>query len=559
MKLRHALDTLARLAIHPLVVAATVSAAVAALFLVERELRNMPFILAVGLCIAVVIGLPTRRPRFAAYATVATMLTIAAASVVKYRMKGFDLHVYDFGFTGGDTDAAMFLVAEYPGLVVPILAAIATAVLGLALVYRAEPEITGERLAATAWLMPAAALGLIAGYPLKQEEPRYFHYVSGFNGSAFYVSLLDLQYLFTATRLEERLRETAPQPAFSRATACEGPKPDIVLVLSESHVDPAVLPGVENAPDLSRSFASDDGRKRDMFVETFGGGTWVTHLSLLTSLSAADFDFMGPYLTTHLDGKVKGALPQVLSDCGYRTAALLPMKDGFVNEGPFLRSIGVETVLDYDAIGASEYAHRDRFYFDRAAGFIKQHRQDDGRPLFLTIATMFAHSPYDGPAAEGPQEIASDIAGDPETNEYMRRVAISRGDLERFLQRLKTGRPTVAVEYGDHHPYISRKALDAAAERNTLADLRSDAYRTHFAVHSFGHPLDMDAFGEGPLDVGFLAASLLEAAGLPSSEMFTELARLRRLCAGRFHDCKDRAIIDRHLRRRVDSGLLALF
>jgi hypothetical protein len=38
-----------------------------------------------------------------------------------------------------------------------------------------------------------------------------------------------------------------------------------------------------------------------------------------------------------------------------------------------------------------------------------------------------------------------------------------------------------------------------------------------------------------------------------------DLVRLRDHCGGRFHACQDRAEVDAHLRRRVDSGLLHLF
>ena len=62
-----------------------------------------------------------------------------------------------------------------------------------------------------------------------------------------------------------------------------------------------------------------------------------------------------------------------------------------------------------------------------------------------------------------------------------------------------------------------------------------------------------------PVDVGFHGTSLLDAAGLPMSPVMADLVRLRDHCGGRFHGCQDRAVVDAHLRRRVDSGLLHLF
>ena len=58
------------------------------------------------------------------------------------------------------------------------------------------------------------------------------------------------------------------------------------------------------------------------------------------------------------------------------------------------------------------------------------------------------------------------------------------------------------------------------------------------------------------LDIAYLGASFLEATGLAASPLLEDLLRLRDLCGGRFHTCRDRVAVDRHLRRRVDSGFL---
>ena len=138
-----------------------------------------------------------------------------------------------------------------------------------------------------------------------------------------------------------------------------------------------------------KRYAPGTAPPHPMSVETFGGGTWITNLAMMSGLSADDFGWRSPYLTIALENRVRGALPEVLSRCGYRTVAMLPMGYTFVNEGPFLSSIGFETVLDIDDIKAPSYHMRDDFYYRAAEAFIARHREEDGRPLFLEIETMF--------------------------------------------------------------------------------------------------------------------------------------------------------------------------
>jgi hypothetical protein len=60
-------------------------------------------------------------------------------------------------------------------------------------------------------------------------------------------------------------------------------------------------------------FRSADGRRRELRVETFGGGTWISNFSLMTGLSSLDFGWRAPYLTTAMEGKIHESLATELS------------------------------------------------------------------------------------------------------------------------------------------------------------------------------------------------------------------------------------------------------
>jgi hypothetical protein len=364
----------------------------------------------------------------------------------------------------------------------------------------------------------ACCAALMMSYPLPSDEPRYFHYLGGFDASSFFISMIDLQYLFRQSEFEDRMRRTSPQPPYPDTLACGDPAklPDVYLVLSESQMDFSILPGLHTVNPANANFMPEGRHLRPLQVETYAGGTWVSSISLMAGLPSADFGVQAPYLTMVLDGKVRGALPEVFARCGYRTVEVTPVKRTFVNEGPFMENIGYQTIFDYDAIGATEYAHEDNFYFNAAEKIVREHHATDKRPLLLYMKTMFTHSPYLHTDVNK-HTVAFD--GSAELNEYLNRSIAAQNDFLDFLkvvEKQTTVRGSVVLEFGDHHPGVMKELDDAAHGGNSLADLRSLAYRTYYTIHAFDYQLDMTAFPTGPIDIGFLGAALIQAGRLPT-------------------------------------------
>lgn len=543
--------------------AAVMAAVLCALFLymAERAIAHMPFVLMSTLGLSALLFLFCRRLYFSIYTALGVSVLLTAASVVKYRNKGFDLHIYDIVFTGTDASAFSFLLSEFTVLIVPVVLALLCSLLCLGLMFSQDKK-TGL---AVKWRLglAAAVLSLIpATYPLQAEEPRYFHYLSGFNASSFFVSLLDLKDAALGEDAASRFANRPPEEPFPAADACSSDisKPDIFIVLSESQIELGSIDRHGISQRFPSSQRSGDGKRRGLRVETFGGGTWISNFSLMTGLSSLEFGWQAPYLTTIFENRVHRSLATELAGCGYRTAALMPMQHSFVNEGPFLESIGFEDILDYDQIGASQYAHEDRFYFEAARAFIEEHRANDGRPLFLQVQTMFAHSPYSDSIAT-PLSGEGINSGDPELDEYVQRVVQSQADFGWFLAQSKAEKathPSIVLEFGDHQSFATKLVLSDADPGFAMNDLRSRAYETYFTVHGFGVDLDMKPFDTAELDIGFLGVSLLDAAGLDKSPMFADLSALRERCGGQLYFCPDREAVDTHIGRRIASGDLVL-
>ena len=562
MLVGNAAGRLARPFLHPWALALVSLAGVFCAGRVEHEWLSVPFCMALVAALAGFLFLASRRLAFSVYAGWAIIAFFTAVSAVKFKEKGFSLHFYDLVFVSGDPEVYRFLVGSYLYLILPVLIALALAIAAAVVVFRADRK--------RGWPMPARALAALLlatalplTFPAEAASDRYFYYMQGRHMSAFFVSLLDLRNLFGASAFQKRLQAVAPQAPFPDTVDCgdRARLPDVFFVLSESQSDPGSFPQIAGGAGFLERYAPSAGKPHQMQVETFGGGTWITNAALMTGLSATDFGWRSPYLTITLQDRVAGALPEVLARCGYRTAVMTPMGFNFVNEGPFLKSIGVETVLDIDDIKAPFYHLRDAFYYRAAEAFIAGHRRNDGRPLFLEIQTMFPHSPYEQRMEPGIKVEGEPFSADFQVDEYLRRMAMARGDFQDFLaaRAAEAGeRAAVVLEFGDHQSSATKPLVDEIAGADAMGRLDSFAYRTFYTVTTFGHPLRRP-MPDTAIDIGFVGASLFDAAGLPMSPMMLDLVRLRDRCGGRFHGCPDRAEVDTFLRRRIDSGLLHLF
>ncbi|WP_421594738.1 sulfatase-like hydrolase/transferase, partial [Shinella sp. M27] len=247
-----------------------------------------------------------------------------------------------------------------------------------------------------------------------------------------------------------------------------------------------------------------------------------------------DFGWMRPYLPIFMEGHIKNSLPLAMGTCGYRTVAVMPTRYQMVNEGPFLKSIGFQEVYDRDAVGAPSSHARDKLFYDFTTNLVSEHRAaKDPRPLFVFVQTMTTHGPYDEEFE--PQEAVPGMpfGNTPEIDEFLRRMTLARQDYAPFLAAIdanKTAGGAVVLEYGDHQPSVTQASADSAAHGNAAGDWASPLYQTYYDVHAFGH--NVDPFPQMAMDIGFLGATIADAAGLPGNEAQDALLVLRDRCRG---------------------------
>lgn len=83
------------------------------------------------------------------------------------------------------------------------------------------------------------------------------------------------------------------------------------------------------------------------------------------------------------------------------------------------------------------------------------------------------------------------FSGDFQANEYLRRMAVARGDFQDFLDKRQADageRGAVVLEFGDHQSSATKPFVEAIAGDDALATPGSLAYRTFYTLTTFNHP-----------------------------------------------------------------------
>jgi hypothetical protein len=260
-------------------------------------------------------------------------------------------------------------------------------------------------------------------------------------------------------------------------------------------------------------------------------------------------------------GKVRDTLPQALARCGYRNVALYPMLRIYLGIDRFFTAAGIHQILDAKDQRAASPVERDRFYFNNALGALERHLKTSQEPMFLFVETMAAHGSYD--YVYMPEETVP--GGGPGTlprmHEYLRRLAMAKIDYNAMRADLERRFPNerfLIVHYGDHQPTATQPLLGFDKDVPVDVIMRSgkdEAFITYYAVDGVRYappplpPVDV-------LDVPYLGAVILEAAGLPLSDVYRERKRLMALCEGHYRNCAARSEILKFHRRMIDSGLM---
>jgi hypothetical protein len=542
-----------RFIVSPAVCLLVVMGAFVASMRLENDIPAALFAFCGIAMISAIALLLSNRAAFSIYIGLGVAILVAIPSMIKARMTGMSVHSFDLALIF-DLSMWAFLLNGFGGYVLPVLAAGACIVAFMALIYHVEQPTRMALLPRTMLIAAPVLLYPLARPAWASDQSYLFH---GRHISGLMASLEDLPRLWTDHPVASGIEGTGHVDPYEEPFICGAGahQPDIIVVHAESQLPPEWM-SVPAVAGLQKSFLSQDGKLRELGVETYGGGSWITVSSILTGMSGADFGWMRQFMSKSLVGNVSASVPEILAKCGYRTTALLGMGYDQFSLGPLMTSLGVSDVHDPSDMGIDAMTVRDSRYFDHALARLQEYREIDQRPQFIYVETMFAHSPYDDPLEPDVELEGAPFSFEPVENEYLRRLVIARRDIEAFKSEIANNagaRGTIVLEYGDHRPMIElgKAGID-------LTDWKSDAYQTYFSFNAYGSVGWKPTAVEDRMDAAYLGYWLIEAAGIAHGGVVDDMRQLRARCLGRFHLCVDRRQVNEVLLRRVNSNLLRL-
>jgi len=324
---------------------------------------------------------------------------------------------------------------------------------------------------------------------------------------------------------------TADQTA-GRFTKAPLELPDIIVILAESLFDPARIPAFRARTQIPADFSP-------LHVWTVGGQSWTQEISVLHGVPPPKYGSIWPVMNLFAaEKKLDGRLPNMLRAAGYRATTVYPNDAEIYGARTFHMTLGMERFIDCRAIPecaavAAWQDRRDAIFFRNAAQILSA----ANTPQFLFISTVRQHSPHDksrpanwkccdGTLSQTQCSILMDFDD---------RLKDSIADYTTFLMVLRArARRSVVVMFGDHIP------ADVAYFFRDTSFIEGDRYRTVFHLWDSRRGditrQSLAALGiSKPVDVAFLDALVLSAAGFESTYLRDKLNFLRD-CGGSFCD-----------------------
>jgi phosphoglycerol transferase MdoB-like AlkP superfamily enzyme len=300
--------------------------------------------------------------------------------------------------------------------------------------------------------------------------------------------------------------------------------PDIVVILSESFMDPRILKGMQDVPDVIPDVRAliEQGRGNSMVVPTYGGGTVRTEFEVLTGMPVAAFPgVMYPY--ADITRKKMPGLVDVLKRQGYSTVAVHGNSGGFWNRTNTYRSMG----LDHFVTASGFPGERGRdggWYSDKAmTDIVLEELDKSSSPTFVFAVSIENHGPYNkalpvrNQAGWSGLELPAGLDGDAALSwrNYLYHLGNADAQFARLVEAMRRrGRPFVVAMFGDHLP-----SLGGAYE--TLGFVNGEGPRKQHVpwviVSSQAGPL---AAAQRPIRSWQLPAEILAAGGVPGDAYF---------------------------------------
>jgi phosphoglycerol transferase MdoB-like AlkP superfamily enzyme len=295
-------------------------------------------------------------------------------------------------------------------------------------------------------------------------------------------------------------------------------KPDIILIQSESLVDPGDLKGIHSDYALNYIRASINREKQGYLIPpVLGGYTLQTEFEVLTGISTHFFGSRAAYYDLPLDTVV--SLPKVMNKNNYRTVALHPNDKKYWNREIAFKKLGFSQFKDLDHY----WQWKDERDFKNTHNLVSDFTlvksiitelEISNQPSLIFAISLGNHGPWGMfgdtlPVQLNLQEKQKKIIVD-----YLHSTQEVDDSFKILLNYLKNRkRPTLLIFYSDHLPGFG-EIFDALPFKNNRSPVLQGV--PLFVWSSYSLPYSLPEY----LPSYLLGGWILKASGIPAENQF---------------------------------------
>jgi phosphoglycerol transferase MdoB-like AlkP superfamily enzyme len=490
--------------------------------------------------------LATSRPATSAVFALCLTLWLMQLSIQKYAYTKQTLHFFDLFVYFQSTAEPYFFVVHYPLLATAFVTSVFALIGILHVLLRKETRVRSRAGASYS----AAMLGLssILGVTYIEEqsttEKTYRSSYDFYHFSTFFTSMRDGLDLIRQSDKIRRLIQEGPQAG----PANLGATPNLVVIMHESTIDPALYKTGKTYAVSRSLYVSQDGATRDLLVETYAGATWLSDYGFNFGISTYFLGSARSYVGILAPpGKRNHSIARVLAERGYGTVSVYPSPRVFAKSGQVYQAMGYERVIDQHDLAAT-WRDRDHVYYGGVLKDLERRRASgDAKPMYYFVATMATHAPYTDRAFT--ESRTTEFAPDDPWAEYARRLRLAADDLADFKEQLTRKFPKesfVIAGFGDHQPILTiglkgielKKTLPSVLETADVTGLL-----TFYRIEGIRFEPNL-ATARSPLEIGHLSTVVLQAAGIPLDAGLQLRADLAEACDGLMLRCTKPGVRD---------------
>lgn len=324
--------------------------------------------------------------------------------------------------------------------------------------------------------------------------------------------------------------------------------PDIFVILNESQFSPSQIAGCTPRSDCSMAMY-ESGRnsmlRGPLRVHTHGWGTWNAEFTLMTGVPYYWFGESGFYSAYTTAPRIQMGLAKHLASLGYRTIGIYPTQKGMLNAAQAYRRYGIQEFYGAEDLNLSwDWCNiPDRLMYEKLMDKYRSARNEDARPIFMVMLTVFNHGPH-GQRCMDPQ-LANSLGSDTtpqvaKLKDYLHRSKAADLAAAEFRNALLAQPQRILLLFaGDHQPSFEGLASRYPRRMHRQMPAADTLLFTNYQFFAnYKGSTSMIVGGEQrELDISFLASTLLELAMLPPGPLFQPNIRLREICGGRLDSC----------------------